>query len=203
MIIAKNIRYLRKKAGMSQEELSEALGYGSFTTIQKWESGISTPPLRNFIKMAEIFNVDLYDFAYRDLTILNTHNISLRKLRAVPVYSKLPSQIEGYIMVNEDDMPAGADFFALRIHGSSMAPEYRDNDIVLFERTEFCEDADDCVVSLNGGDATFKRIRHYEWGLSLQALNDQYESIRIRNTDDSLGLTILGIARAIRRKVGD
>ena len=45
MVLGKNIRYLRKQKDMSQDKLAELLGYKSFTTIQKWESGVAEPYL--------------------------------------------------------------------------------------------------------------------------------------------------------------
>ena len=57
-----NIRYLRKKNEMSQEELASRLGYKSYTTIQKWESGMSEPPVKSVEKMAQIFDVNMNDF---------------------------------------------------------------------------------------------------------------------------------------------
>ena len=41
MALAKNIRYLRKKMGYSQDDVAEKLGYKLYTTIQKWEMGTS------------------------------------------------------------------------------------------------------------------------------------------------------------------
>lgn len=68
MVIGKNIRYLRLRHGMSQSDLANKLGYKSFTTIQKWESDVSTPPLEIFIKMSELFDVDIDEFARKDLS---------------------------------------------------------------------------------------------------------------------------------------
>ena len=61
MSIAQNIRELRKKYNMSQEFVAEKLGYKSFTTIQKWESGVSEPPMKKAKELADLFNVDLDD----------------------------------------------------------------------------------------------------------------------------------------------
>ena len=63
MCLANNIRFLRKQREMSQEQLAEILGYKSYTTIQKWESGISEPPLKQLRKMADLFGVDINDMA--------------------------------------------------------------------------------------------------------------------------------------------
>ena len=51
MSLAENIRFLRKKLGLSQDELAEKLGYKSYTTVQKWESGVADPPLKSLGKM--------------------------------------------------------------------------------------------------------------------------------------------------------
>lgn len=59
MSISRNIRELRKKHNMSQEFVAEKLGYKSFTTIQKWESGVSEPPMKKAKELATLFNVDL------------------------------------------------------------------------------------------------------------------------------------------------
>lgn len=59
MYLADNIRYMRKKMNMSQEDLANRLGYKSYTTIQKWESGVSEPPLKKLKELADIFEVDM------------------------------------------------------------------------------------------------------------------------------------------------
>lgn len=64
----KNIRYLRKLNNMSQDKLAEKLGYKSFTTIQKWESGNSEPSLKKLNQLSEIFNVDIDELATSDLS---------------------------------------------------------------------------------------------------------------------------------------
>jgi repressor LexA len=67
MSLASNIRYLRKKQGWSQDYLAEQLGYKSYTTIQKWESGVSEPPLKKAHAIAALFRVDIDDLTQKDL----------------------------------------------------------------------------------------------------------------------------------------
>ena len=67
MILAKNIRYLRKQRGFSQDYLAEKLGYKSYTTIQKWEMGTSEPPLKKLRELATLFHVDIDDLTGVDL----------------------------------------------------------------------------------------------------------------------------------------
>ena len=66
-MIGKNIRFLRIKHEMSQDVLAEKLGYSSYTTIQKWESGVSEPPLKIVVRLAQLWNVDIDNLAKEDL----------------------------------------------------------------------------------------------------------------------------------------
>ena len=68
MCLGENIRFLRTKKGYSQDDIANMLGYKSFTTIQKWESGVSEPPLKALKKLSEIFNIDMNDLATKKLS---------------------------------------------------------------------------------------------------------------------------------------
>lgn len=87
-----NIRYLRKIKNMSQDELAEKLGYKSFTTIQKWESGKSEPNLKKLNEISSIFNVDIDKLATTDLSVETTEyrsNITNREEMLLKSFSKL------------------------------------------------------------------------------------------------------------------
>lgn len=209
-LIARNIRFLRLKKNMSQDDLAEQLGYKSFTTIQKWESGISTPPLGVFIKMAEIFAVDLDDFARTDLSSpLYDPRMKLERPITVPVYDRIPAgisieaveDISGYIEINGQFASSGQDYFAMTVRDNSMNPKYEDGDIVLFEHQSIGGNGNDCAVRIGENDATLKKVRITDQGMILQSLNPEYEPIHIASSDNNISIEILGIAREIRRKV--
>lgn len=67
--ISKNIRYLRKRHNMTQDQLAVLLGKKNYTTIQKWESGISEPSLGCVEQMAKFFMVDIDDLVKVDIEI--------------------------------------------------------------------------------------------------------------------------------------
>ncbi|MDD3370025.1 MAG: helix-turn-helix transcriptional regulator, partial [Lachnospiraceae bacterium] len=62
-----NIRYLRKKKGFSQEYIAEKMGYSSYTTVQKWETGVSEPPIKKLRELSEILDVDINDITSKKL----------------------------------------------------------------------------------------------------------------------------------------
>ena len=69
MTLAKNIRYLRRKRNWSQEDLAEKLGKKSYTTIQKWESGVGDPTFKTLQDLARVFGVDIDSLANADLEL--------------------------------------------------------------------------------------------------------------------------------------
>ena len=73
MAFSNNLRYLRKKYDMSQEDLANKLGYKSFTTIQKWESGVSEPSVPMVKKIAELFGVTMDQITNDDLSDAENH----------------------------------------------------------------------------------------------------------------------------------
>ncbi len=64
MILADKIIDLRKKAGMSQEELAEQLGV-SRQSVSKWEGAQSAPDLNRILQLSKIFGVTT-DYLLKD-----------------------------------------------------------------------------------------------------------------------------------------
>ena len=69
MALAENIKALRKKKGMTQEELAENL-HISAQAVSKWETGQSCPDVDMLPKLAIIFDTsldNLFDFDHRKI----------------------------------------------------------------------------------------------------------------------------------------
>lgn len=66
MNFSNNLRFLRKSHGYSHEFIAEKLGYKSFTTVQKWESGVSEPSVEKLKQLADLFDVTMDEFLYTD-----------------------------------------------------------------------------------------------------------------------------------------
>lgn len=65
--IPQNISFLRAKKKWSQEQLGEKIKK-SKETINSYEKARSEPPLHVFLSLANIFEVSLEDFVYKDLS---------------------------------------------------------------------------------------------------------------------------------------
>ena len=66
MEIGKKIMELRKKNGLSQEELAEKIGVAR-QTISKWELGETSPDLKQSKELSKIFNVSLDELVSNDI----------------------------------------------------------------------------------------------------------------------------------------
>ena len=66
MEIGKNIMNLRKKGGLSQEELAEKVGVAR-QTISKWELGETSPDLKQAKELSKIFKVSLDELTDNDI----------------------------------------------------------------------------------------------------------------------------------------
>ena len=73
MEIGNKIMELRKKKGLSQEELAEKIGVAR-QTISKWELGETSPDLKQSKELSKIFNISLDELVSNDI-----HNILIEK----------------------------------------------------------------------------------------------------------------------------
>jgi len=66
-IMRKNLRYLRRKNGYSQEFVAMFCHKKSYTTIQKWETAGAEPSMSQCVALCRLFNVNIHDFIFVDL----------------------------------------------------------------------------------------------------------------------------------------
>lgn len=133
-----------------------------------------------------------------------------RSVVQIKVYGTIPAGVPVEAVediIDTEEIPASwlsgdREYFALQVHGDSMYPQYLEGDVVIFLKTDTCETGDDCVVYVNGQDATLKRIKRYEDGsLSLCPLNTSYSPCTFTAKQvQELPVTIGGVAVELRRK---
>ena len=90
-IVAKNIIDLRKKNGLTQNELAEKLNY-SDNAVSRWERGEVTPSIETLDQMSKVFNVPLSSLIEDDAkAISHTHDKKqvLNKLAVTLIFFSL------------------------------------------------------------------------------------------------------------------
>lgn len=63
----RNIRFLRRTLGLSQEELAARIGLNR-GNIASYENGTAEPKINNLLKMAVVFGVPIHDLTHKDLS---------------------------------------------------------------------------------------------------------------------------------------
>lgn len=117
MGLGDNIRYLRIKQGLSQDYIAEKLGYKSYTTIQKWESGVSEPPVKKLKELSVLLNADMNDMANKDLQVEENNTA---------VSNKLPKILQYYNQLND----IGKHEATKRVEELTYLPQYNLNHVV-------------------------------------------------------------------------
>lgn len=159
-------------------------------------------------------DIDREWFEEKDPSELNIDNAryieTTSKNIKIPVLGKVPAGIPieaiedilGYEELPASMLKNGENYFALKVDGDSMYPDYKTGDIIIIRQQNDCNSGDDCVVMVNGDDATFKRVIKQEKSIILKPLNNEYEPYYFNEYEIlTKPVKILGIAIEVRRKL--
>lgn len=191
MSLGNNIKYARKAAGLTQEDIAREIGV-SKQTVQKYESGIittiSSDKIEIIAKLLRTTPAKL--MGWEDNTSAQSFKLfSPNVTDDVVTFPVLGSIAAGYDeMAIEDwsgetiDVPRSflkgrskSDFFVLKVHGDSMYPIYHTDDKVLILRQTFVERSGDVgAVIYDGECATLKRVEIFDDMVRLSPLNPSY-----------------------------
>lgn len=210
-MLGDNIRYLRSKRGFSQDYIAEQLGYKSYTTIQKWESGVSEPPVKKLKELSLLLNADMDDMTTKDLQaesnsltpVINKHGVVIKVLGRVA--AGIPINAVTDIVDTEEiseDLARTGDFFALKIKGDSMEPRICDGDVVIVRQQDDADSGDIVIAMVNGDDATCKRLVKYTSSIALVSLNTKYEPMMFTEKEiETKPVRIIGKVVELRGKL--
>lgn len=214
--VGKMIATIRKDRKITQQQLADRIKTTK-QTISNYERGAREPDYYTLEAIADVLNVPMSMLISRQEqrkalnSIYSEYNVKPEQTTPVriPVLGSIPAGIpleEIESIGDWEEIPAdwtrgGKQYFALEIHGESMMPRYEDGDVVIFRCQETCESGQDCAVSVNGDEATFKRVRLLDNGMMLQALNPAYDSyVYSAQQIAEMPVKIRGVAVELRRK---
>jgi len=204
-MLRERLKALRTQRNVTQEQLADIIGVER-SSIGKYEGKQGIIPSVDVLHaIADYFNVSTDYLLGRDYMSPQT-----KQAHRVPVYGVIPAgipmeAIEDIIDYEEipTDMTAGGkEFFALKIRGNSMSPDYLEDDVVIYQKAETCDNGDECAVIVNGEEATFKKVVIKRDGVFLQPLNvAEHEPVYYSNREiEELPVRVIGIAKELRRK---
>jgi transcriptional regulator with XRE-family HTH domain len=94
--IGKNIKLLREKIGLTQDEIANYLDLSRIQII-RYEQGTSSVPTKNLAKLATLFSIDEYDFYEDDLSALTANlvfafranELNVEDLKTIAAFKKI------------------------------------------------------------------------------------------------------------------
>lgn len=207
-ITAKRLALALSNKNMIPQELANASGV-SKASISQYLNGSHAPSNISSGKMAKILDVNPVWLMGFDVPMKEkVSSLPQRKGVPIPVYGRVAAgvpleMIEDIIDTEEitEEMAQTGDFFALQIHGDSMEPRMKEGDIVIVRRQDDAESGDTVIATVNGTDATCKRLRKYRDGIELIATNPSYEPMFFSNEEiEKKPVRILGRVVELRAK---
>lgn len=200
----KNIKSRRNELNMTQTDLAEKLGYADKSMIAKIEKGSVDLPQSKILAFAEALQMTPGELMGLDGTIHKEKNEGTK----IKVYGVVPAgipleMIEDIIDIEEitPEMARTGEFFGLKIKGDSMTPDICNGDIVIVRQQNDAETGDIVIATVNGNEATCKRLRKYKDGIELIAINPSYGTFEFSNEEiANIPVRILGKVVESRRK---
>ena len=209
---------IEKYGSVRQFALKIDVPYTTIDSILK--RGIDNSNVSNVIKMCKALGISVDKSIENNELISNLDfdNATMIDIEfdtvQIPVLGKIPAgipleAIEDEYAIDTIDIPkewlrGNSKYFALKLEGDSMEPDYLDQDIVIFKQASDCESGQDCCIRINGFDATFKRVRKQENGIMIIPLNENNSTGFIstfysKEDIERMPIEILGIVKQIRR----
>ncbi len=166
----------RTAKGWSQQQLADAIG-ATQQSIQRYESGARDIKTSVILKLSAALGVTVSYLLGMD----STPNDSMRSFVPVPLYGSVAAgtPIE---MIKAEEMKeaparfvvADPDAYLVRVRGNSMSRIIPDGSFALVSPHETAvNDRDMFLVTVNGDDATIKRVHRLENGVEL--VPDSYD----------------------------
>lgn len=208
--IGDRIRLRREQLGLTQDELAQAMGYKSRSSINKIEKGVNEPPQSIIVDIAKTLKTTpAYLMGWEDEQNNTTDALSelMQKYDNIKPVTKKRFPMLGEIACGEPifadedrehcvmvDMDIDADF-CLTAKGDSMInARINDGDVVFIKEMPIVDNGEIAAVII-GNEATLKRVYYYKEQnkLVLNPENPKYEPLVYLNDELNL-IRILGKA---------
>ena len=198
-VFSANLQRLMENMAIDRYKLSDDLDI-KYSTLGNWIQEKAFPRIDALEDIATYFNVEVID-------LLTDSEDRQPKAVRINVYGAIPAGvpleaiefIDGFEEIPREWTLGNKEYIALRVQGDSMFPEYLEGDVVIVLLCSDFDNGDDCVVFIDGYDATLKRCYRTDKGIQLKPLNQAYPPKTYGEGDDPI--EILGIVKEIRRKI--
>ena len=182
-VMGENIQYYMDLNKIERREFAKAIGV-PYSSLTDWINGNTYPRIDKIQRMADYFHIEK-----SDLVEPRNSNKKSESVR-IPVIGRIAAgipleMIEDVVDWEEIDSETAklGPIFALKVEGHSMEPRILDGDVVIIHQQEDAENGDVVIASVNGDDATCKRLRKFKDGIELVPNNPAYAPMFFSNQE--------------------
>ena len=203
-----NLKKLRIEKGKSQEQIAKIANV-SQSNYSKYELNKTQMPYAIIEKLADYFNVSIDYLLGKTETPNKTIQPETEEVVFMPVIAKITAGFgrNTEIEYNGDKLPIPKymvkgdieDYFILQVQGDSMYPNYLDGDNVLMQKADCADSGQIVAVSIDGEEATLKKIEYTSESVKLIPLNPNYPP-RTFTGDTMNSVRVVGISKYLIRR---
>lgn len=189
MDFGSQLKKYRKAKKMTQVDLGSRVGL-SGQVISNLERGYTTGLSPEMIQnIASVLDVSISELTSEENLQKNTKQ-TIKSGQQISVLGRVAAgipieAIEEIIDTEEisEDLAKTGEFFGLQIHGDSMEPRFTEGDVVIVRKQDDAESGDIVIATVNGDEATCKRLRKYRDGIELVSTNLSYKPMFFTNKE--------------------
>lgn len=198
------IKNLRKEKNITQSELAEVMGFKTYTTVSKWESGDNLPRGKELKMLSEFFNVSAdYILGISNERKINSWDDSSNRyiieeeIPDFPVAGQIAAgspnviieDLEGYLAAPKNKSKTKGLMY-LRVTSDSMSLKFPVGSYALINTNVAIENGDIAAVKINGDESTLKKVKFDESKqfvtLIPESHNPSYKSVTIDLSKEEL-----------------
>lgn len=199
-----NLKSARKATGLTQAEVAASIGITQ-NAYSYWENGKVKIDHESLAKLSKLFGVTI-DYLMGISEQPQDNIVKIPVLGTIPAGIPLEAieDIIDYEEIPQSFLSGGKEYFALAVKGDSMWPDYLPGDVVIVRKQPICNSGDDCIVYVNGYDATLKQLKFNDedHSLTLMPRNQSYPPRTYTQEEiQALPVTIAGVVVELRRKI--
>ncbi len=189
MDFGSQLKKYRKAKKMTQVDLGSRVGL-SGQVISNLERGYTTGLSPEMIQnIASVLDVSISELTSEENLQKNTKQ-TIKSGQQISVLGRVAAgipieAIEEIIDTEEisEDLAKTGEFFGLQIHGDSMEPRFTEGDVVIVRKQDDAESGDIVIATVNGDEATCKRLRKFRDGIELVSTNLSYKPMFFTNKE--------------------
>ena len=211
-VLAARLRELRRRTGVTLEELGQKTGLAP-STIQRYESGRIRRPREEIIRQI----AELLDSSYEELTDTESSdfeddvvsNAPIADLVCVPVIGSLrgdgvytSQDILSYEYVPKGLIRKDIKHVFITVDEDAMYPHLHEGDMVLVRYTDKVNTGDYVLISREGGRSMIRKFIRCPNRVEFSPENPYYLPVVVRPGEDT-DVRIIGKAIEVRRRIKD